>query len=202
MFFKGGNTMSRRGHGEGSIYQRGDGRYIASLTIAPGQRKYFYGQTRKEVQAKLRRALRELEEGVLATGPQQTVQTYLETWLKRCKSRLRPTTYISYRTCVNCRLLPAFGHLKLTSLNASQIEAFYDAECQKVSPNMVRLIHTVFKKALQDAVKSGCCRIIPARMSSRPGAKSTRARCFRSNRPKRCWRLLPRLGSFPSCCRP
>ena len=41
--------MGRRGHGEGSISRRKDGRYQAALTLENHKRKYFYGKTRKEV---------------------------------------------------------------------------------------------------------------------------------------------------------
>lgn len=51
--------MGRRGHGEGSIYQRKDGRWTAAITLEDHKRKTFYGRTRKEVQDKLKVALRE-----------------------------------------------------------------------------------------------------------------------------------------------
>jgi integrase len=45
--------MSRRGKGEGAIYQRKDGRWASTITFDPiagkRQRKSFYGKTRAEV---------------------------------------------------------------------------------------------------------------------------------------------------------
>ena len=70
--------MARRGHGEGSIYQRKDGRWTASITMEGRKRKTFYGKTRKEVQEQLKTALHQQQQGTLATGPQQTVQQYLQ----------------------------------------------------------------------------------------------------------------------------
>ena len=69
--------MARRGHGEGSIYQRKDGRWTAAITLEDHKRKTFYGRTRKEVQEKLKVALREQQQGTLATGPQQLLQVYM-----------------------------------------------------------------------------------------------------------------------------
>ena len=43
----------RRGHNEGSIYRRKDGRWVAVLTVGGLKRKSYYGRTRPEVQAKL-----------------------------------------------------------------------------------------------------------------------------------------------------
>jgi hypothetical protein len=51
--------MARRGHGEGSIYHRSDGRWAASISLEGRKRKTLYGKTRKEVQEKLKTALHE-----------------------------------------------------------------------------------------------------------------------------------------------
>ena len=78
--------MGRRGHGEGSISLRKDGRYQAAITLENHKRKYFYGETRKEVQDKLNKALYEQKQGTLVTGPQQTLKAHLERWLEQvCK---------------------------------------------------------------------------------------------------------------------
>lgn len=74
--------MTRRGHREGSIYRRKDGRWAASLSLEGRKRKTFYGKTRKEVQEKLKVALHEQQQGTLTTGPQQTLKAYLERWLE------------------------------------------------------------------------------------------------------------------------
>jgi len=41
-----------RGHGEGSIYMRKDGRWVAQITLEDHSRKQFYGKSKKEVQEK------------------------------------------------------------------------------------------------------------------------------------------------------
>ena len=69
--------MAKRGHGEGSIYQRKDGRWAASITVEGRKRKTLYGKTRKQVQEKLRVALNEQKQGTLVSGSQQTVKQYL-----------------------------------------------------------------------------------------------------------------------------
>src|SRR5260370_7636823 len=77
-----GVVMAHRGHGEGSIYRRKDGRYAAAITLENRKRRTFYGKTRREVQEKLNAALHEKKQGTLATGPQQLLKTYLENWLE------------------------------------------------------------------------------------------------------------------------
>ena len=145
--------MRHRGHGEGSIYERSDGRWVANLTIQTGKRKYFYGTTRKEVQEKLRKAQRELELGKLATGPQQTLKNFLEYWLRIRKPAIKQSTYVSYRECIKNHIIPGLGHIQLQKLTGDQIQGFYTEEQGKVSANVVRLLHTILRIALADAVK-------------------------------------------------
>src|SRR5256885_4025260 len=98
--------MARRGHGEGSIYRRNDGRWTAAITLDNHKRKTFYGKTRKEVQDKLNAALHEQKQGALATGPNQTLKHHLERWVEQiCKLTLRPNSYKAYRSAVNCHLI-------------------------------------------------------------------------------------------------
>src|ERR1051326_3286997 len=92
--------MGRRGHGEGSITQRKDGRWMAALTLDNHKRKYFYGRTRKEVQDKLNMALYEQKQGILATGPHQALKAYLERWLEQVVKLKRANTYKGYRSVV------------------------------------------------------------------------------------------------------
>src|SRR5215208_3908499 len=55
---------SRRGHGEGTIKHRRDGRWEAMFTLPNGTRRSVYGTTRKGGQDKLRTALRGLAAGL------------------------------------------------------------------------------------------------------------------------------------------
>jgi integrase len=147
--------MARRGHGEGSIMQRKDGRWMASLTLENRKRKYFYGKTRKEVQDKLNAALYEQKRGILATGPQQTLKAYLENWLEQVyKPTVKLGSYRQYRSVVTVHLIPGLGHIPLQKLTPEKIQAFY---AQKLndgkSPKMVQFIHAVLHQALENAVK-------------------------------------------------
>ncbi len=148
--------MGRRGHGEGSITKRRDGRFQAAITLENHKRKFFYGKTRKEVQDKLNRALYEQKQGTLATGPQMTLKTHLERWLEQvCKLTMRASTYKMYRSAINCHWIPALGHIKLQKLTIGDLQAFY-AELQKThKPRTMARIHAALSSALEDALKQG-----------------------------------------------
>ena len=64
--------------GEGTVYQRKDGRWVCEITLADHSRKQYYCKTEKEALEKKRIALNELGQGILAVGPQQTLKQYLE----------------------------------------------------------------------------------------------------------------------------
>src|SRR5712692_11071041 len=118
--------QKQRGHGEGSIYQRRDGRWAACITLEGRKRKTFYGKTRKEVQEKLQVALHQQKQGILATGSQQTLKNYLEHWLKELhKPTIRISTYYRYRGVLDKHIVPALGHIPVQKLTPQQVQALY-----------------------------------------------------------------------------
>jgi integrase len=149
--------MARRGHGEGSIYQRKDGRWVASITLEHRKRKYFYGETRKEVQEKLKTVLHEQQQGMLAAGPQQLLKAYLERWLEQvCKLTMRPNTYKEYRSIVYRHLIPSLGYIKLQKLTAEKVQEFCaQKQNEGLSSGTVATIHSVLNTALENAVRWG-----------------------------------------------
>ncbi len=148
--------MARRGHGEGSIYQRKDGRWVANIMLENRKRKYIYGKTRKEVQEKLKVALRELEQGTLVTGPQQTVAQYLHEWLMVHKQVIRPRSYERYEAIVRLHLVPMLGKLPLQKLTGQHLQRLYAEKLESgLSSTTVSAIHSMLHTALDDAIKLG-----------------------------------------------
>src|SRR2546423_14743129 len=99
-----------RGHGEGSVYRRKDGRWTASMTLEDHSRKYFYGETRKEAYEKLQKALHEQKQGTLLVGPQQMLKEHLEYRLEEGhKSKICIGTYRSNQGVLKFPLVPGFG---------------------------------------------------------------------------------------------
>ncbi|MBI4321040.1 MAG: tyrosine-type recombinase/integrase [Chloroflexi bacterium] len=148
--------MARRGPGEGSINKskRKDGRYMARITLDDGKRKYFYGKTKEEVRSQMIKALADLQEGKLITGPSQTVAQYLNRWLTDIVSQsVRPRTQESYVLNVR-RVLPHIGKLRLTKLQPAHIQACYAALLEGgLSRRSVEQCHTVLHRALRQALQ-------------------------------------------------
>ena len=108
------------------------------------------------MQDKLNRALYEQKQGTLVTGPQQTVKVHLERWLEQvCKLTMRPNTYKSYRSAINCHLVPALGHIKLQKLTIGDLQAFYAEKQENLKPGSLAVINAGLSDALEDALKQG-----------------------------------------------
>jgi integrase len=147
--------MARRGHGEGSIYQRSDGRWAASISLEGGKRKTFYGKTRKAVQEQLKTALHQQQQGILATGPQQKVEQFLQHWLENVhKQSIRSRTYERYEEIVRLHLVPGIGHHQLQKLSPQHLQPFYTNKLEEgLSTTTVISFHNVLHKALETAVR-------------------------------------------------
>jgi integrase len=145
----------RRGKGEGSIYRRQDGRWAAEITIEGRRRKTLYGRTREEVREKLFVAQHEKRQGLLRTGPRQTVKDYLNYWLDDIhRTEIKLSTYALYRHHLDKHLIPALGHIQLQKLTADQVQAFCAQKLREnLSTGVVRLQFTILSLALKDAVK-------------------------------------------------
>jgi len=147
--------MARRGHGEGSIYHRNDGRWAASLSLEDGKRKTFYGKSRKAVQEQLKIALHQQQEGALITAPQQTLKQYLEYWLEQVhRQSIRDRTYERYEEIVRLHLVPALGRHPLQKLTAQHLQSFYNKKLKEgLSATTVTSFHNVLHKALDTALR-------------------------------------------------
>jgi integrase len=147
--------MARRGHGEGSIYLRSDGRWAATISLEDGKRKTFYGKTRREVQEQLKTALHEQQKGLLVTGPQQKVAQFLTHWLENVhKQSIRSRTYERYEEIVRLHLVPGIGHHQLQKLSPQHLQMFYTKKLEEgLSTTTVISFHNVLHKALETAVR-------------------------------------------------
>jgi|SRR5579885_103664 integrase len=148
-------ARKKRGHGEGSIYQRKDGRWAASLTLEDHKRRTFYGKTRKEVQEKLKAALHEQQQGTLATGPQQLLKTYLEKWVEQVyRPRVKASSYQQAIAIIRVHLVPAFGHIAVQKLTAERVQEVYAQKLKDgLAPRTILSVHSILRQALENAVR-------------------------------------------------
>lgn len=150
--------QKQRGHNEGSIYQRQDGRWVAAVTIdATGKRKSFYGTTRKGVAQKLTDALKQQQQGLPVAFERQTVAQFLDRWLAdEVKPNRQPKTYQSYADTVRVHITPDLGRHQVAKLTPQHVQALLATkQASGLSPRSVAYVPTVLRIALNRALKWG-----------------------------------------------
>jgi integrase len=151
--------MAKRGQNEGSIFQRKDGRWVAVVNLgsASGKRvrKSCYGETRKEVQEQLTKALSDIQKGLPVVSDKQTVGKYLAWWLEEVVRRKnRPATWRSYEQLVRLHIEPAIGNAPLSKLTTQQVRTFLNSKQDSgLSSRTVQYLHAVLRKSLNVALK-------------------------------------------------
>lgn len=166
----------RRGHHEGSIYRRTDGRWAAAVDLgwAGGkrQRKSLYGKTRAEVAAKLRAAMRAHEDGLPPGDERLTVDRFLADWLAVVAQTVRPSTLRSYTMIVERHLTPALGRYRLRRLTPELVQRYMTAKLKEgKSARTVQYHHAVLRAALESALRLGLASRNVAKLVSPPTVK-------------------------------
>lgn len=151
--------MKRRGHGEGTIYQRSDGTWCGQIDggwrDGRRARRSLYGKTRREVVEKLAAARRALEAGLQPTSDRLTVGAYLEDWLDASRDTVRPSTWRAYRSMVRGQLVPRIGGLPLTRLAAGDVERMLRDMEPDLSARSRHHARAILRTALARAVRHG-----------------------------------------------
>jgi integrase len=144
---------------EGTIYRRKDGRWTATLTLGyeggKRKRKSFYGATQREVQAQLKKALHDQQQGLPVSFARQTLEEFLARWLEdSVKPSVRPSTYTGYEVLVRVHIVPELGKIQLAQLTPQQLQTFMKTKLDSgLSPRTVQYMRAVLRRALGQALK-------------------------------------------------
>jgi integrase len=149
----------RRVNGEGSIWRRKDGRWVAATYARTNEgtekRVHLYGGTHAEVREKLTALMRELDQGATVPVQNPTVAEYLRHWLADVVRPGRaPKTYQGYELAVRRYLEPALGRRQLRRLTVADVRRLLDQLVARgLGPRMVQFVHAVLRNALENAVR-------------------------------------------------
>ncbi|MGH9075485.1 MAG: site-specific integrase [Acidimicrobiales bacterium] len=154
-------TGKRRGHGEGGIRRRPDGRWEATIDLGwergKRRRKFLYGRTRVEVGTKLRQEQAAIDAGLPTAGGRLNVGAYLEGWLRdTLPASVKPTTAENYGWVVRSYVVPSLGRLALRKLGPDDVDRMLrELEDRGLSANTRRLARTILRRSLRDAERRG-----------------------------------------------
>jgi integrase len=127
-------VMKRREYGDGSVYQRGNGRWVATIeagSTANGDRRRITvtAKTRPLVLKKLRDKKVSVEQGGLPTqNARTTVKQWSEVWLAEKRRTISPNGYNAAASPVRKWIVPTIGHKRLDALTPADLRAVRDAQ--------------------------------------------------------------------------
>jgi len=149
----------KRGHKEGSIYQRKDGRWVAEILLgvdASGKRKVWrkYGKTRKEVADSIAEVLKEVRQGVLVEPSKQTLGEFLDSWMNDVvQGSVRPSTFQNYTYIL--RHVEPLRSIPLSKLTPQVIQSLYRQMQERGLGRTIKVLHAILHKAMDQALKWG-----------------------------------------------
>jgi integrase len=164
----------RRDRGDGALFQRADGRWVARLRDSAGRPRYLYAKDRAQAKQRLAEAQAVVHVGQPLPDQRLTFGRYLLDWVAGLGAGVKPRTVAYYETYVRCHLLPSdLAQKPLARLEPSDLRRLYTAKLSSgLSSTSVHHIHAVIHVALQRAVDDGVL------------GRNVAALVGRSNRPK------------------
>lgn len=156
--------------------------------------------TRREAEVARAKIVNDLHTGSYVAPDRITLGEWVrDSWLPMIESRIKPSTFDSYRRNMELHVLPALGGRPLQQLTAAMLNALYAELCAgrgnrgPLSAKTVSYVHTIVHKSLSDALDADVVtsNIAERAKPPRPGRRTTRE--------IQCWgpRSLP--GSSRAC---
>ncbi len=141
--------------GEGSIYQRTNGRWRAQIYIA-GERLSYSAKTRTEALDWLLKIRNEVKNGLNVEGSKISYCDFLDDWLETKKHHVAEQTWSYYTQIVRDYIKPNLGKYKLRELSTRRIQSFYNQLVEQgVGLRTIEKTHSVIHASLNSALKYG-----------------------------------------------
>lgn len=130
-------------------------------------------EQKKDVQRKVNEIEYELENNLYCNETNDTVEQYLNKWIKVYASELEETTRQLYQMYIDVHIVPEIGPLKIKSLKPMRIQEFYNGklESKSLSSNTVGKLHTFLNRAFKSAMKDRIIKYNPCDGVNKPKKK-------------------------------
>ena len=116
-------TKTNRHYGEGSIYQRKDGRWVAKYRDeAMAKPQYLYGSTEAEVRRKLRDWKKQTARGLTACK-KVFFRDYADNWFYTFKQHsVENSSFDRYESIYLHHIKPVLGDIQIASIRSEEIQ--------------------------------------------------------------------------------
>jgi integrase len=139
--------------GEGSVYKRKDGRWVAQWKDAQGKTKYLYRRSKTEAKQALRQALKDRDEGIVPVG-NTTLNNLLDSWLEDLEGAVSRRTFENRECVIRVHIRAGIGLERLSKLSHKDFAKLYrNKVAGGLKPSSVKRIHALLKQAFGDAVR-------------------------------------------------
>ncbi len=168
----------KRPQGEGSVYQRKDGKWECKIPVGKDpstgklKRKSFYGASQEEVRKKRDEYLTQKRTGTYIEPSKLTVGPFVGDWLKVfVKPNKKAATYAKYESVYLTHINKDLGNIELQKLTTMKVQEFYNTKAAKLSSSAVSIIHIVLHGAMEYAVEEKLIPKNPTSKTKRPSVK-------------------------------
>ncbi len=150
------------------------------------RRQKWHGgfRTRKDAEAERAKLVHEMNTGTYVEPSAITLAEWVgQHWLPTIQTRVKPSTFDSYRRNLELHILPHLGSKQLRQVTPTMLNRLYSELLTRgskktgggLSPKTVRYIHTIVHKALADAIDAGMVGINAAERAKPPRPRATSA---------------------------
>jgi len=154
------NRTRRRGHNEGLVRQRSDGRWEGRISLGwrDGRRlqRSYYGETQAEVLEKLDKAKHDHRQGISIAANPQTLGQYLQTWLADVRPTMKARTHERFEELIDLHIVPVLGRVRLEKLSPAHVQNLLTKKLgEGLSASTVVAIRNVLRNSLNRALRWG-----------------------------------------------
>lgn len=144
--------------GEGTVYQRADGRWVAAAWVptssGTARRMYRYSPTRAAANRKLSELIEHAQDNIPVAPANLSLEAFFEDWLRHTRSHVRPTTWKAYEANARLHILPRIGRKKLTRLGVRDVRLMLDEiRAQGAGVRTVQYVHATLRAAMEHAYR-------------------------------------------------
>jgi integrase len=146
-------------HGDGSVFQRKDGRWVASVpykdNLGVPKRVEKYYRSDAEAWEGWQGLLQQRADGLLGATELETVTQLVDAWLETIiKPNVKPQTYFNYKRSMRDYVVEHIGHIKLAELSSRHVQVLVNKLVARgLAPGTVRFAYRLLKSALKQAIQ-------------------------------------------------
>lgn len=182
----------------GSIQKRGKNSYLLVYHVGYDQNgkrirktKTVRAKNKTEAKKKLAAFVTEIEMGLYVAPSKILFSEFIKIWRKERIDKIAPRTMENYNYCLESRILPVFGHLKLEDISHVYINNFFEnLKKDNLASATIQKYYNVINSIFNLAIKNELIKKNPMEKVDRPTVKHREGSVYNSNELRDLFQLL------------